>query len=87
MRQKDGGRTDRQRERGREDRRPARSSAGQLSPLSLPSESRSYLAMSSGLRRKWRRAVRALGILRGTGGDGGGAVSLLLFLVSPPSRG
>lgn len=54
-----------------------------LSLLNSPS----YLAMSSGLRRKWRRAVRALGMLRGTGGDEGGAVSELLFLVSPPSRG
>lgn len=55
----------------------------------------SYLAMSSGLCRKWRSAVRALRTLRGTGAAGGGGggrvgedtVNLLLFLVSPPSQG
>lgn len=44
----------------------------------------SYLAMSSGLRRTWRRAARALATLRGTEARGG-AVSPQLFLVSPPS--
>ena len=49
--------------------------------------SRSYLAMSSGLRRKWRNTMLVLRTLRGTGAEGGavGAVSLLLFLVSFPS--
>lgn len=71
--QQDSVQSDRQREGGGR----TGSSPAQLSLLTCGS--RFHLAMSSGLHRKWRRAVRALRTLRGTaaaaGGGAGGAVS------------